>query len=81
MDTNQRERVHAARAEHVREMAWPSRELVSQRAYEIWQRHGCPRNTSLQDWLAAEAEIRCARRRGECMQRHWELPAECERAD
>jgi hypothetical protein len=39
----------------------PSHELVARRAYEIWQRHGCPNDTAFRDWLAAEAELRSAR--------------------
>lgn len=34
-------------------------EVVAKRAYDIWRRHGCPAGTSFQDWLAAEAELRC----------------------
>jgi hypothetical protein len=37
---------------------WPY-EVVAARAYDIWRRHGCPAGTSFQDWLAAEAELRC----------------------
>lgn len=39
----------------------PTREMVARRAFEIWQRHGCPAGTSFHDWLAAEAELRCSR--------------------
>ena len=39
----------------------PTQEMVARRAYEIWQRHGCPSGTSFHDWLAAEAELRCSR--------------------
>jgi hypothetical protein len=38
-----------------------TREMIAQRAYEIWQRHGCPCDTAFQDWLAAEAELRSHR--------------------
>lgn len=39
--------------------AWrPSREMIARRAYQIWQRHGCPMGTAFHDWLAAEAELR-----------------------
>lgn len=38
--------------------ARPTHEMVARKAYEIWRRHGCPRGTSHQDWLAAEAELR-----------------------
>ena len=43
------------------ENGFPSHDLVAQRAYEIWQRHGCPQGTEFQDWLAAEAELRSRR--------------------
>lgn len=39
----------------------PTREMVAKRAYEIWQRHGCPSDTAFHDWLAAEAELRSRR--------------------
>ena len=39
----------------------PTPEMVQQRAYEIWQRHGCPSDTAFHDWLAAEAELRSRR--------------------
>jgi hypothetical protein len=35
-----------------------TQEMIAVRAYEIWQRHGCPAGTAFQDWLAAEAELR-----------------------
>lgn len=47
---------HVASHEHV-----PSHDLVARRAYEIWQRHGCPEGTGFQDWLAAETELRSRR--------------------
>jgi hypothetical protein len=39
----------------------PSHEMVAKRAFEIWQRHGCPQGTEFHDWLAAEAELRSHR--------------------
>jgi hypothetical protein len=39
----------------------PSHEMVAKRAFEIWQRHGCPHGTEYHDWLAAEAELRSRR--------------------
>ena len=42
-------------------MQSPTPEMVARRAYEIWQRHGCPSGTSFHDWLAAEAELRYSR--------------------
>lgn len=39
----------------------PTHEMVACRAYEIWQRHGCPSGTEFHDWLAAEAELRSVR--------------------
>lgn len=41
-----------------------SHEMIARRAYEIWQRHGCPSGTAFQDWLAAKAELRSERRYG-----------------
>ena len=35
----------------------PTHETIARRAYEIWQRHGCPQGTAFQDWLAAQAEL------------------------
>ncbi len=31
--------------------------MVAQRAYEIWQREGCPDGRAMEHWLRAEAEI------------------------
>jgi hypothetical protein len=31
--------------------------MISQRAYSIWQSRGCPAGTALQDWLRAETEV------------------------
>ena len=45
-------------------MRRPTYDMIARRAYEIWQRHGCPNGTSFCDWLAAEAELRSARRSG-----------------
>lgn len=42
----------------------PTYDMIARRAYEIWQHHGCPIGTSFGDWLAAEAELRAARRYG-----------------
>ncbi len=36
----------------------PSHEMVSGRAYLIWQTHGCPDGTAVEDWLQAEAELK-----------------------
>lgn len=47
----------------------PAHEMIAERAFEIWQRHGCPSGTSFQDWLAAEAELRCVLRHGRCESR------------
>jgi hypothetical protein len=35
----------------------PDAAAVSQRAYEIWQREGCPEGCAMEHWLRAEAEI------------------------
>jgi hypothetical protein len=36
----------------------PPHEAIARRAYLKWQDRGCPHGTALQDWLAAEAEVR-----------------------
>ena len=33
-------------------------ECVSQRAYEIWEAHGCPHGGDTEHWLQAERELR-----------------------
>ena len=38
----------------------PSRERIANRAYQIWQSHGCPCGTEAQDWAQAEAELKAA---------------------
>ena len=50
--------VHVAASETRDEYCFPSHDAVARRAYEIWQRHGCPKGTEFHDWLAAEAELR-----------------------
>ncbi|HWB14625.1 MAG TPA: DUF2934 domain-containing protein [Pirellulales bacterium] len=51
--------VHVGAPEAKPEYCFPSPDMVARRAYEIWQRHGCPKGTEFQDWIAAEAELRC----------------------
>jgi hypothetical protein len=53
--------VHVGAPEAKPEYCFPTHDTVARRAYEIWQRHGCPPGTEYQDWLAAEAELRCHR--------------------
>ena len=36
-------------------------EAIALRAYEIWQRRGCPQGSAEQDWLDAERELRAER--------------------
>ena len=36
-------------------------ELIARRAYELWLRRGCRRDTELADWYHAEAELKAAR--------------------
>jgi hypothetical protein len=38
-----------------------SQEEIARRAYEIWQRRGCPDGDGSQDWQAAESELVGAR--------------------
>lgn len=64
--------LEAPQTKHDLELTWeeswhteapgaPSHDAIARRAYEIWQRHGCPAQTDFQDWLAAEAELRSPR--------------------
>ncbi len=53
--------VHVGAPEAKPEYCFPSHDAVARRAYEIWQRHGCSKDTAFHDWLAAEAELRCRR--------------------
>ena len=34
------------------------RDMITQRAFAIWQSRGCPSGTALQDWLQAEVEVK-----------------------
>jgi Protein of unknown function (DUF2934) len=36
---------------------WWHEQRVRERAYEIWQKAGCPEEKSVEHWLQAEAEI------------------------
>ena len=36
---------------------WAPREVISHRAYAIWQREGFPENRALANWLEAEVQI------------------------
>ena len=38
----------------------PESSSVAQRAYEIWQREGCPDGRAMEHWLRAEAELASA---------------------
>jgi DUF2934 family protein len=44
------------RQEHEVENWWHE-QRVRERAYEIWQKAGCPEEKSVEHWLQAEAEI------------------------
>jgi hypothetical protein len=37
--------------------AGPSSEQIASRAYEKWQKRGCPCGDDLRDWFEAEAEL------------------------
>jgi hypothetical protein len=41
-----------------------SAELIARRAYEKWCERGCPHGTDVQDWHAAEAELKAEQHRG-----------------
>ena len=36
----------------------PTEQIISERAYEIWQAEGCPQGRALEHWLAAESEFK-----------------------
>jgi hypothetical protein len=55
-------------------------EAIAARAYEIWQRHGCPQGTAMQDWYQAETELRNERRARLEATRLFEPPAPVELA-
>jgi hypothetical protein len=38
----------------------PSRDVIAQRAREIWKAAGCPEGQDMEHWLQAEAELRTA---------------------
>jgi len=57
---------------------YQERDAVAMRAYEIWQRRGCPQGTAMQDWLEAEAELRHERRARLEATRLFEPPAPME---
>jgi hypothetical protein len=42
----------------------PAHEAIALRAYLKWQARGRPHGTALQDWLAADAELRAETNRG-----------------
>jgi hypothetical protein len=35
----------------------PRHAQTAERAFELWQAHGCPQGSAEQDWLQAEAEL------------------------
>jgi hypothetical protein len=47
------------------------RSFLSERAYAIWEKSGCPEGTALEDWLRAEAELAAA----PAVQQKSDLPA------
>lgn len=36
----------------------PTREQIAQRAYELYERRGCQDGRDMEDWFAAESELR-----------------------
>jgi hypothetical protein len=44
---------------------------ISERAYAIWEKSGCPERTALENWLRAEAELAAA----PAVQQKSDLPA------
>ncbi len=42
--------------------SWWHAERIRERAYEIWQRAGCPDAKAVEHWLQAEAEIKAEER-------------------
>ncbi len=51
-------RVEASPAAANRGNREPTREAVSRRAFEIWERNGRTTGRDLEDWFQAEAELR-----------------------
>ena len=51
-------RVEASPVATIRGGGEPSREAVSRRAFEIWERTGRQVGRDLENWLQAEAELR-----------------------
>ena len=43
---------------HPRPLNTPSHAAIAARAYELWQRRGCPQDSAEQDWIEAEAQLR-----------------------
>ena len=39
------------------DISHPDHSLVAARAYEIWQREGCPDGRAMEHWLRAEVEV------------------------
>ena len=37
----------------------PTREEIARRAYELWQRNGCPQGRDVEHWCQAERELSC----------------------
>jgi hypothetical protein len=37
----------------------PTREEIARRAYELWQRNGCPQGRDVEHWCQAERELNC----------------------
>ncbi len=54
---NSREIEQTTTSREIEQASWLQAELVAQRAYEKWQRRGCPVGDDQHDWYAAQAEI------------------------
>jgi hypothetical protein len=37
----------------------PTSEEIARRAYELWQRNGCPHGRDVEHWCQAERELNC----------------------
>jgi hypothetical protein len=55
-ETRERKSVPESRIE-IDPQAANDREAVARLAYALWQEHGCPAGTDVEDWLQAEREL------------------------
>ncbi len=54
--------------------AQPSQEEIAKRAYEIYERNGCQHGCEMENWLAAEAELKATAQKQEAARRPHAMP-------